>query len=43
MVGVSETKDYKLSFGYGVWGCFGERNCPNEPLKVAVGFQELLL
>ena len=20
MVGVSETRDYKLSFGYGVWG-----------------------
>jgi hypothetical protein len=43
MVGVSETRDYKLSFGYKVWGCFAEKNRPNEHLKVAVGFQELLL
>ena len=43
MQGVSETRGYKLSFSDGFVGCVAERYRPNEPLKVAVGFQELLL
>ena len=30
----SETRDYKLSNGYGVWGSLLERKYPNEPLKM---------
>jgi hypothetical protein len=36
-----EITSFHLVIEFG--GCFAERNCPNEPLKVAVRFQELLL